>query len=181
MTFVNEHAQYRGFPGLLNHFIPAAGYGVLCPVPDPSALGPSGQTGAGTAAGPLLARLNTKLAEIVQTAATRRSSELGLTVLVLAAVDVADCSYTEISLHPSQEGPDLVRAVDRIIDGAQRFFEANSPAAEQDAALVCAGALETYGWALHTSYGHAAAVATAQLRTLGIWMWASLLRPAFWN
>jgi len=132
--------------------------------------------------GLLIAHLNQRLVEIVQQSANRvAASGFGLTHLVLAAVDLADHSYREISVHATTEGPELVRAVDRIIDGAQRFFEANTARAEREAALECARALEMYGLVLLTKYGSSAEVANTQLRALRTRLLGLVMRPAFWN
>ncbi len=132
--------------------------------------------------GMLLAHLSQRLVDIVQKATSQIAAPgFGLTHLVLAAVDLADCSYREISVHTTAAGPDLVRAVDRIIDSAQRFFEANTPRSERDAALECARALEAYGLVLVTKYGSAAEAANTQLRALWTRLLASTLRPALWN
>ncbi len=133
-------------------------------------------------AGLLITRLGGKMAQVVQKSDHDEPVRgHGLTALVLVAVDLADYSYAEISVHPAREAPALIRAVDRIIDGAQRYFEADSPLTERAAAMACVRALELYGWVLRNQYGNSAQLARTQLRILRNRMLASIMGPSSWN
>ena len=143
---------------------------------------PEGQPGAGIASGPLLARLNGRLVQLAQQPPkdfSGRGHEL--IHLLLAAVDLADFSYTEISAQAVGEGPELIRAVDRIIDGAQRYFDAETPLTERHAAMACARALEGYGLALMAHYGRPAEVAHSHLLALVNRMLGAMMGPVSWN
>ncbi len=179
---MNEHAPKRGARSVANHGAIPGFEGSLYHLQKQVEAYRAQNPAACVPPGLLIAHLNQRLLESVQKSVRQAAAAgFGLTHLVLAAVDLADYAYREISVHATSEGPDLVPAVDRIIDGAQRFFEANTAGAEQTAALECARALECFGLVLITKYGSAAEVANTQLRILRSRLLALVVRPTYWN
>jgi hypothetical protein len=178
----DERARCLEMRGLLNQVKPAMWAGSICHLQQAAEAYRANHPEECVAPGALVGRLTGKTVRLVERSA-RHFSRGGhaLTDLVMATVELADESYTEIAAHATREGPDLNKAVDWIVACAQRFFEAENPVTRGETAMECARALERYGVVLITKYGSAADVANTQLRILRTGLLANLLRSALLN